>query len=192
MGFAISYLGKKAATPFMTKTSLTISRVGLILWLIAQITYSTTVLLFGISALSLFAFLFLAFAVLLANFTFQYFSQAYDSTLAKVTFIMTLVGVIGLLIAGILAVVGIFFPAIMLIAALLTLFVYPALTVFYLLWAITFIVVRERVDNPSLMLAGGILSLIGAISALFLGLLAFVGVIGILLVTIVMFQESGA
>ena len=176
----------------MTKTSLTISRVGLILWLIAQITYSTTVLLFGISALSLFAFLFLAFAVLLANFTFQYFSQAYDSTLAKVTFIMTLVGVIGLLIAGILAVVGIFFPAIMLIAALLTLFVYPALTVFYLLWAITFIVVRERVDNPSLMLAGGILSLIGAISALFLGLLAFVGVIGILLVTIVMFQESGA
>lgn len=176
----------------MTKTSLTIARVGLILWLIAQIIYTASMWLFSSGLLTYSAFLFLCFAVLLANFVFQYFDQAYDSTLAKVTFIMTMIGVIGLLVAGILLLVGLitWSPVLLVIGGLIGVFIAPALLVFYLLWGITFIVIRERVDNSSLMLAGGILFTIGAVSSFFFGLLAFLAVIGLLLVTIVMFGEG--
>jgi hypothetical protein len=137
--------------------------------------------------LSLATDIFLFLALLLANFVFRYFDQAFGSTISKVTFIMTLIGTIGLFFSVLVMMVGLitFSPALMLIGAILTLFTLPALLVFYILWGVSFIMVREDVSNPSLMLAGGILYIIGIF-------VPFVTTIGTILVTIVMFGEGGA
>ncbi|MFX1474804.1 MAG: hypothetical protein ACFFCO_04895 [Promethearchaeota archaeon] len=177
----------------MTYESLSFGRAGLILLIIAQVITTTVNLIFPGDLLYYGMLLLLGFSILFANFIFRYFDQAFDSTLAKVTFIFTLIGVLGVMISAVLILIAAITLSLILIAItlILVLFILPAELVFYLLWGATFIVVRENVNNPSLMLAGGILFLIGIISGLFLfGFLTFLAIIGLILVTIVMFSEG--
>ncbi len=179
----------------MSETSLSIGRIGLIFLIISQIATTTYGFLLGEDLLYYALLIVFGFSILLANFIFMYFDQAYDSTLAKVTFIFTMIAILGLLIAAAMMLVAIITLnlGIMLITLLLLLFILPAELVFNILWGATFIMVREQTNNPPLMLAGGILFLLGILSGMFFwGLLTFLAVIGLILVTIVMFSEGKA
>lgn len=138
-------------------------------------------------------------ATLLASFIFLYFSEFYGSTLAKVTFVMTLIAIFGLLFDLLVVLIGLYFIPLIFVALILLLLTLPALIVYYLLWGVTFIKVAEDTGNPQLMLAGGIVFLIGWIIGLG-GFFAIVNavaqtvaVIGLILVAIVLFSaEKGA
>lgn len=145
--------------------------------------------------------IFSIFSTVLASLIFRYFNFVYGSTLAQVTFIMTLIATLGTGLGLALAALGIVSLSIplLLVSAILLLLTLPALIVYYLLWGVTFIKVSEDTGNPSLMMTGGITFLIGWIISLFASLAIIsaiaqtVAVIGLILVTIVLFtSETGA
>lgn len=143
--------------------------------------------------------IFAIFATFLASLIFRYFNEVYGSTIAKITFIMTLIAIFGLFIDLAVILLGIIFLPLIFVGLILLLLTLPALIVYYLLWGVTFIYVSENTVNPSLMRTGGIMFLVGWIIGLG-GMFAIVNaiaqtisIIGLILVTIVLFtEESGA
>ncbi len=180
----------------MTDPDLSVGRVGLILMIISQCLYIPSFLINLHWALDMALSIFSIVATLLAVLIFRYFSDVYGSTIAKVTFVMTLIATVGLVFDLLVVLAGLFFLPLVIAGAILLLFTLPAIIVFYILWGVTFVQVSGDCTNRQLMLAGGITFLVGwtiGLGGLFdiINVISqVVSIIGLILVTIVLFSED--
>lgn len=198
-GVAVTYLGIFVPTACMSESNLSLGRIGFILMIIVQSIYIPLTFINLPDAADLAILTFSIVATIFASLIFRYFSDVYGSTLAKVTFIMTLIAILGLVFSAAVLVIGFFFIPLLIVALILLLCTLPAVLVYYILWGVTFIKVSEDTGNPSLMMAGGIIFLIGwgigfvGIFAIISAIAQTIAVLGLILVAIVLFtSETGA
>ncbi len=127
--------------------------------LLLTLTPTTLVIGLGLGAVQLIAIVF-------ASFIFLYFSKMSNRLVTKLTFALTLIAVPGLFVNFHVMIFGIFIPHLIFIEWGILIVTLPAIIVFMPLWGVSFREVSVDTGNPSWMMTGGNLVLIGWIVSL--------------------------